>query len=134
MPLGQCPECEQMVASSAKSCPNCGNRAFWVSFKKRVRLTCKKCKGTSETREPTYALSWGYGYSEPTGYKNVRCNECMGSGETVYNVYRDPRDGVKKYCWIAPNGKESKEYIDEKYYDRFTTDYYEDDDEEDDGE
>ena len=127
MPLGPCPECEQMIASSANSCPNCGNRAFWVSFKKHARLTCKKCKGTGETREPISVYGGAYGYSAPIGYKNVRCNECEGNREAVYNIYRDPRDGVKKYCWIAPNGNEGHEYIDEKYYDRFTTDYYEDD-------
>lgn len=45
---GPCPVCGRTVASSAESCPNCGNRDFVVKTGRRLRYVCK-CEGLGTT-------------------------------------------------------------------------------------
>lgn len=46
MSAGDCPECGQLVAKSAFSCPGCGNRNFKVTKKQPTYGECPQCYGS----------------------------------------------------------------------------------------
>ena|SRR6266478_7809174 len=70
MPTGECPECKKIVALSAKSCPNCGNRDFRVKTNNRLFLRCRNCSGHG-------------------------CSACSRKGYTLSDQKVDVRDPAK---------------------------------------
>jgi hypothetical protein len=73
MALGTCPECDHSVASSASSCPNCGNTEFYVKTGYRIRYLCSGCKGSGKKNGNT-------------------CRSCDGTGLSYYDQTYDSRN------------------------------------------
>jgi len=67
MPTGECPECKKIVALSAKSCRNCGNRDFLVKSGNKLFIYCRECSGKG-------------------------CRVCAGKGYTVGDQTVDVRN------------------------------------------
>lgn len=80
MSTGSCPECRNVVAQSAKSCPNCGNRNFVVQTDSFVEI-CKACDGGGRQ----------YSHSDAKLIEKD-CGRCAGNGY-VYQAFNvDCRD------------------------------------------
>jgi hypothetical protein len=94
MSVGNCPECNNVVAQSAKNCTNCGNRNFVVQTDSFVEI-CNACDGGGRK----------YSHADAKLIEKD-CGQCAGNGY-VYQVFNvDCRDAgdmnhyqnlVKKY-------------------------------------
>lgn len=64
MPTGPCPECGHLVALSAVSCPQCGNRNFALSPGLTERYRCRACDATGRDSGNSCHYCQGTGYRE----------------------------------------------------------------------
>ena len=94
MSVGNCPECSNVVAESAKNCPNCGNRNFIVQTDSYIEI-CKGCSGSGRvySHADTKLIVNDCGQCSGNGYGYQAFNvDCRNSHDTAHY-----RQLVKKY-------------------------------------
>ena len=95
MASGNCPECGSLVASSASSCPKCGNYNFTVKTDIKLHVCCRKCNGAGEYYDYENRNSGTSG--------NYPCRICDSKGVQTYYYEYDVRYG-KDYEHISRLG------------------------------
>jgi len=94
MALVTCPECgNEKVASSAESCPACGNTC-WLIVVRREECVCYMCNGIGTART---ILSGPVGYvgSEP-------CGICQGKKRVIASLMRNVKTGHEYHALGEP--------------------------------
>lgn len=101
MSTGSCPECGNLVAESARKCPNCGNRDF-VLRTDTFADVCKKCKGSGQR----------FFHVDHT-IKHENCLNCAGKGWVYTSFTHDCRDFDEwDHLWnLARNRRREDKHI-----------------------
>jgi phage FluMu protein Com len=94
MAIGNCPECNGRVSSTAASCPHCGNIQFRSLTGTTLAGRCPRCKGSgvSALDEDT-ALRFGYS----------PCSSCNATGRIDLVESRNLVDGSLSYREQTPS-------------------------------
>jgi len=103
MATGKCNECGyQPLATSAATCPKCGNKKFEVVVKRYEEVvTCERCQGRGEYLHGNVCIGFGKTGGVRYGTGGGICDVCRGKKQVryIHIVSKDSRDGE------APPGK-----------------------------